>query len=149
MSCYSVDNCRFMCKHFTMPPPSEIMRLCVGQCQISTPSVPAFSWHNTHHWQINTTWIIEITRVRVRTLLYSTIVLLHSTWLYITLLDSMLLYHTSTSFYLTLHYSTWHYVTLPYLYFVLLDSTLLYIGSTSLHLTLHVHYSTTALLHST
>ena len=69
---------------------------------------------------------------------YSTIVLLHSTWLDIfltwlsfTSLDSTLLYQGSTSFYLALHYSTtvllrstWLYIILPYFYFTLHYSTM-------------------------
>ena len=51
------------------------------------------------------------------TLHYFTMVLLHSTWFYVTLARL--------------------YFTLPWLYFTLLDSTLLYYSSTSLYLTLH------------
>ena len=79
---------------------------------------------------------------------YSTITQLHFPWFYITLpqiyfilLDSTLLYHSSTSLYFTLQYHTiaqlhptWLYITLPWLHFTLLDTTLLY---------------TMALLHST
>ena len=84
-------------------------------------------------------------------------VILHSTWLYINLLElyftlcnSTLLYHSSTSHYWTLHYSTivllhstWLYNVLPWIYFALLDSTLLYHSSPLLYLNLH--YSTMAL----
>ena len=83
--------------------------------------------------------------------------LLHITLprLYFTLLDSTLLYHSSTSHYSTvdLLHSMWLnggpglHITLPWLHFNLLDSTLLYHGSTSFYLTLH--YSIMALLHST
>ena len=56
-------------------------------------------------------------------------------WLYFTLLDSTLLYHSSTSIYVTPNYfsmallhSTWLYITLPWLYFTPLDSTLFNMG---------------------
>ena len=69
--------------------------------------------------------------------------LLHSSWLYITLLwlyfsplDSTLFYSGSTSLYLNLHHSTLGLlhstspqIILPSLYFTLLDLTLLYHGS--------------------
>ena len=75
--------------------------------------------------------------------LHSTWVYIALPWLYLTLLDSTLLYYGSTwpyntlpwlytSFYLTLHCSTMAllhatllYIALPWLYFTLLDSTLL------------------------
>jgi len=44
-------------------------------------------------------------------------------WFYITLLDSIILYHVSTLL----------YITLPWLYFTLLESTELYHCSTSLY----------------
>ena len=99
-------------------------------------------------------------------LCYSSMVLLHSIWLYTTLprLSLILLY--STAFY---HGSmapdyTWLYITLPWPHFTLLpstiillhftwlyvtifDYTLLYHGFTSVYLTLH--YSAIALLPST
>ena len=81
------------------------------------------------------------------TLHYTTLSVLHSTWLYITLpfLYSTLLDSTYTT--LSVLHSTWHYITIPWLYSTLLDSTLHDSGSTPLYLTLH--YSTVAILHST
>jgi len=90
------------------------------------------------------------------TLHFSTMDLLHSTWLYttlpwlyFTLLDPTLLYHGSTSFYFTLHYctkfllhSTLLYIDLPWLYFTLLDSALHYQGFTLLDSRLLNHGST-------
>ena len=107
----------------------------------------------------DTTLVYHCSTSLYQTQYWCPIVLLHSTrlyvtlaWLYftlqdsihystmaliITLLDSTLLYHGSTSMYQTLHYSTMAllhstrlYITLVWLYFTLLDSTLLYNGST-------------------
>ena len=95
------------------------------------------------------------------TLHYSTMSLLHSTWLYITLpclyytllslpwfyfilLYSISLHHGSTSFYLTLPYSTLALLQSTF-------STLLYHGPTSHYLTLHLYHGSTSLyltLHS-
>ena len=107
----------------------------------------------------NSTWLyITLPWLQLNTH-YCTMALLH-------LLNSTLLYHGSTSLYSTQHYSTMavlhsicystmpiinstqlYIINVPWFYFNLPDSTLFYHGSTSLYLTLH--YSITALLHST
>ena len=68
------------------------------------------------------------------TLLYTTGVYITLTWLYFALIDSTLLYRSSTWLYLWFYYS-------------LLHSTFLYYSFTSLYFTLH--YSTMALLYLT
>ena len=85
------------------------------------------------------------------TLLHSTWLCITLYWLYLTLLDSTLRYHSSNSLLLTLRYSTMA------LLHSILDSILLYIGSTSLYITLPSFYFTLldttlltmALIHST
>ena len=73
-------------------------------------------------------------------LLYSTRLYITIPLLYFTLLDSVLLYHNSTSLHSTLLYlgSATLYITLQWLYFTLLDSTLLYHGSTSPYYTVYI-----------
>ena len=109
------------------------------------------SWqHITLPWLyftlLDSTFLYHISTSHYFTLHYSTVDLLHFTWLsgdlglhinlpwiYFTLRDWVanwdytLIYHGSTSIYLTSHFST----------MALLDTTWLYRGSTSLYVTIH------------
>ena len=67
--------------------------------------------------------------------------ILHCIRLYVTVLDSTVLYHGSTLLYTRLNNN------LPWLYFTLLESTLFYHVWTSIYMSLD--YSTMALVHTT